>query len=87
MGIYITQKQKEEWEDKIAELEYVKSNCKSDYEWNESVIEQNVYKKILSSSTVLPSEESWDDVPLSFWHRGAERIFPNGVIIRSKENV
>ena len=59
-GIYLTEEGKKEIEAKIAELEDVKQKFNShDYEWNESDIEQNIYKEILSSATILPVEESW----------------------------
>lgn len=55
-GIYLTQKGKQGIEAKIAELEDVKQKFNPhDYEWNESFIEQNIYKKILSSATLINS--------------------------------
>jgi len=61
-GIYLTEEGKKEIEAKIDELEDVKFNCKTDYEWNETLIEQNVYKKILSSATIIPVEKSYNDI-------------------------
>jgi hypothetical protein len=55
-GIYLTQEGKQAIEDRIAELEKVKHNCKTDYDWDEAVVEQNSYRKILSSATILPVE-------------------------------
>ena len=56
-GIYLTEEAKQEIEVKIAELEDVKQKFNPhDFEWNESVIEQNIYKKILFSATIIPDE-------------------------------
>lgn len=47
--------------------------------------EQDLYEELLSKAIVLPMEESWDDVPLSFWYKdGSKRIYPQGVIIKPK---
>jgi hypothetical protein len=74
-GIYLTPKGKQELEAKIAELEKNRFACLR--------LDLEVYKEILSSATVLAVEESWSDLPLSFWFRdGAARIHPNGVIIQ-----
>jgi hypothetical protein len=84
-GIYLTEEGKQEIEAKIAELEEVKRNCKTDYEWNEAVIEQNTYKQILSSAIILPVEESWD----KWWNKSSDNWFdelkqkyPQGIIIQ-----
>jgi hypothetical protein len=61
-GIYLTEQAKQEIQVKIAELEEIKINCVTDYEWNEAIVEQNVYKQILLSAIVLPVEESWKEV-------------------------
>jgi hypothetical protein len=60
IGIYLTTDGKEAIEYRIDELEKVKDNCEKAYEWNQAVIEQNVYKEILYSATILPVEESWE---------------------------
>ncbi len=89
-GIYLTQESKQEIEAKIAALEEVKRNCKTDYEWNEAVIEQNTYKQILSSATILPVEEAWIDIGEkhgAFYEDDAKVLsdyFPQGVIIQPK---
>lgn len=47
---------------------------------------QIVLEQILSSATILPVEESWEDLPLSFWYKdNSERLYPNGVIIQPKQ--
>lgn len=79
-GIYLTEQGKQEIEAKIAELEDIKSNCKTDYEWNESVVEQNVYKKILSSATILSVYES-----LGHAMQNKDLDNSNGVIIQPKK--
>lgn len=58
-GIYLTEEGKKEIEAKIAELEQNQKDTKTDFDWNQCVIEKNVYKTILSSATILPVEESW----------------------------
>ena len=84
-GIYLTEESKREIEAKIDELEDVKYNSKTDYEWNETLIEQNVYKKILLSATILPVEKSWENVIDMHDPEGAcNKYYPNGVIIQPK---
>jgi hypothetical protein len=84
-GIYLTEKGKQEVENKIAELEkerFYGSELNSDYR----IGQQKVWKEILSSATILPVEESWDNLPLSFWYKdNSERLYPNGVIIQPKQ--
>jgi hypothetical protein len=82
-GIYLTQEGKQGIEAKIAALEEVKHNCKKDYEWNEAVVEQNSYRQILSSATILPVEESWGNMPIGV--NESELSYPQGVIIHSKQ--
>jgi hypothetical protein len=53
IGIYLTTDGKEAIEYRIDELEKVKDNCEKSYEWNQAVIEQNVYKEILYSATII----------------------------------
>jgi hypothetical protein len=68
-GIYITKEGKKEIEDKIFELEA--------YEGLESGM-ADILKEILSSATILPVEESWEDV------RNHKIECPQGVIIQPK---
>jgi len=86
-GIYLTQKGKQEIEAKIAELEEVKRNCRTDYEWDDAAIEQNIYKKILSSATILPVEESWRKCGIvnREERESVTSDYPNGVIIQPKQ--
>jgi len=79
--IYLTEQSKKELESKIDELEKTYREYAS---WEEKYGELNTLKYILLSATILPIEESWDDVPLSFWHKGAENIYPKGLIIKPK---
>lgn len=88
-GIYLTQESKQEIEARIAELEQNQKDTKTDFEWNESVIEKNVYKTILSSAIILPVEESWEEI---FNIHGMSKvitnfisIYPQGVIIQPKQ--
>jgi len=52
-GIFLTPEGKQEIENMIAELEKVKDNSEICHEWNQADIEQNVYKEILSSATII----------------------------------
>jgi hypothetical protein len=93
-GIYLTTEAKQEIQVKIAELEETKINCKADYEWNEAIVEQNVYKQILLSAIVLPVEESWKGVGDKLKHfvfsestEGDfhEKHYPFGIVIQPKQ--
>jgi hypothetical protein len=83
MKFYIDEKTKQEIEAKIAELEDVKTNCKTDYEWNESVVEQNVYKKVLESATILPVKRHWYGI-IDVVITDVLEKYPKGVIIQSQ---
>jgi hypothetical protein len=83
-GIYLTEEGKKEIEAKISELEIDLENhiqhCKmtgSDYDYQ---FEQGIelYKEILSFATILPVEESWENV------NDLLNIYKNGVIIKPK---
>ena len=87
-GIYLTQEGKQEIEAKIAEL-----NLKFEEETNsESPIEfllgewkgvQIILKEILSSATILPVEESWNNISNNTFDRANNsEIYPQGVIIQ-----
>jgi hypothetical protein len=82
-GIYLTQEGKQELEAKIAELEKLALDAdKPSFRMGQKVI----LLEILSSATILPVEESWDnaidthDVENAFM-----KHYPNGVIIKSKQ--
>jgi len=60
-GIYITEEGKKEIEAKIAELE------KDEDEYSECCgIATTIYQQILSSATILPVAEDWNDAIESF---------------------
>jgi len=87
-GIYLTEEGKKEIEDKISELEnytYATQNI-----WIEG---QNsgmlkVLEEILSSATILPVEENWDDTltntEVTDCIYSSKMNYPNGVIIKNK---
>jgi hypothetical protein len=84
MSIYITQQQKEEWETKVSELKSIRFEDKENFDWDRgNVVELNLYEELLSKSTVLPVEESWNDVDL-LYIGVKENSYPNGVIIKKK---
>ena len=58
-GIYLTEEGKKEIEAKIAEL-------KTLYGTSNRLGKLTIYKEILSSATILPIEEEWNDAIESF---------------------
>ena len=88
-GIYLTEEAKKAIEDKIVELEnytYATQNI-----WIEG---QNsgmlkILEEILSSATILPVEESWENAltntEVTDCIYSSKMNYPNGVIIKSKE--
>jgi hypothetical protein len=87
-GIYLTEEGKQELEVKIIELEEFKKLAKEDYDWNEIVVEQNVYKRMLQSATILPVYSDWEDIetfpPDNESQNKKYLELKNGVIIQSK---
>jgi hypothetical protein len=84
-GIYLTQEGKQEIEAKIAELE--------DYTYDtqdlhlEGNIQGHLYclKEILSSATILPVEESWENADKkSDYGLSSKEFYPQGVVICKK---
>jgi hypothetical protein len=87
-GLYLTQEGKQEIEAKIAELE------KPEFHWDGIYVSEKaeerieVYKEILSSATILPVEESWNQFNMSNNSLTLENKkiwYPNGVIIQPKQ--
>jgi hypothetical protein len=89
IDIYLTTDGKEAIEYRIDELEKVKDSCEKAYEWNQAVIEQNVYKEILYSATILPVYSNWEDVELYPPDNESQNVktlkLKNGVIIQPKQ--
>jgi hypothetical protein len=73
-GIYLTEQSKQE-----IEAEY-KRFSKSD-QWQDQV-RASFLEEILSSATILPVEESWEDV--EDWTGVLKKYCPKGVIIQPK---
>jgi hypothetical protein len=73
-GIYLTEQSKQE-----IEAEY-KRFSKSD-QWQDQV-RASFLEEILSSATILPVEESWEDV--EDWTGVLKKYCPKGVIIQHK---
>ena len=84
-GIYLTKEGKKEIEAKIAELEdYTYATQDLHLEGN---IQGHLYclKEILSSATILPVEESWNNLSNNTLDRANNsEIYPQGVIIQNK---
>jgi hypothetical protein len=90
-GIYLTEEGKKEIEAKITELEkvdmfYQKNASKINPNYTSNSKELEVYKEILQSATILPVEESWEDVEFSLenWLNDLNENYPQGVIIQPK---
>ena len=86
-GIYLSEEGKKEIEVKIAELEIdlekhmkhcVVTGSDYDYQFEQEI---EIYKEILSSATILPVEESWDECSEKVYDIG----FEQGVIIQPKQ--
>jgi hypothetical protein len=84
-GIYLTQEGKQEIEAKIAELEdYTYATQDLHLEGN---IQGHLYclKEILSSATILPVEESWENADKkSDYGLSSKEFYPQGVVICKK---
>jgi hypothetical protein len=83
-GIYLTEEGKKEIEAKIAELEKEYPIDK----WEEGKNQGRIYmlKEILESATILPVEESWEDVLIETLATSNYNIsYPSGVIIQPKQ--
>jgi transcription elongation GreA/GreB family factor len=83
-GIYLTLEGKQEIETKIAELEKLRNESSSDN--NDYYIGRiKELQEILSSATILPVEESWQNIAHSTTVSFYESDFPQGVIIQPKQ--
>jgi hypothetical protein len=91
-GIYLTEEGKKAIEDRIAELEGINIHLmKPSHTLGSLEGRISTLKEILSSATILPVEESWEDIGHdsgAFWSDDAdvlESTYPNGVIIQPKQ--
>jgi hypothetical protein len=85
-GIYLTEQGKQEIQAKIIELEESKKLTNGDFDWNEIVVEKNVYIRILQSATILPVELKWEDVEQqsdNFYR--LNEYYRQGIIIQPKQ--
>jgi len=86
-GIYLTEQTKQEIEAKIKELEkseasHLSQNLIGFANINHGFID--ALKEILQSATILPVEESWEDV--NYLYDGVRKeLFPKGLIIQPKQ--
>ena len=82
-GIYLTEEGKKELEAKIVELEKLAlDEDKPSFRMGQKVI----LLEILSSATILPVEESWDNtIDTHDVENAFIKHYPNGVIIQSKQ--
>jgi len=88
-GIYLTEEGKKVIEDKIAELEEDLKEEGNPFIYTDVSAELNTYKRILFYATILPVEESWEDVELYPPDNESQMEktlrLKNGVIIQSKQ--
>jgi len=89
-GIYITEEAKQEIESKIVELETNIKQFKSimpAYDPVASNTQLFVFKEMLQSATILPVEESWDEVEFCYEYalEDLQEKYPQGVIIQPKK--
>jgi hypothetical protein len=83
-GIYLSQEGKKAIEDRIVELEKDLKEEVNPFIRIDVSAELNTYKRILSSATILPVEESWNNCDKNnLLFRQVQ--YPNGVIIQSKQ--
>lgn len=81
-GIYLTEEGKKDIEAKIAELEYIFEKEGELFSSRDSG-KYHLYKEILSSATILPVEESWENIDENT--HTIPKVYPNGVIIQPKQ--
>jgi hypothetical protein len=85
-GIFLTQEAKQEIEAKMLHIENIFVDD-DNTECDKFVLkkEYTLYKEILLSATILPVEESWDNIAHSTTVSFYESDFPQGVIIQPKQ--
>jgi hypothetical protein len=84
-GIYLTQEGKEELEAKIAELDECIEDLKDEIMKDYFIGKKTLLEEILSSATILPVEESWDNaIDTHDVENAFNNYYPNGVIIQPK---
>jgi len=86
-GIYLTEEGKQEIEAELIGIENEVINYAEDELDDIASIKTRYHtlKEILSSATILPVEESWDEVfDKTFSQAFVEKDYPNGLIIQHK---
>jgi hypothetical protein len=88
-GIYLTPEGKQEIEAKIAELYRESRNQETiNKSWSDTCTHKAfLLEEILQSATILPVEESWEDVEFSIEEPFGDLAenYSNGVIIQPKQ--
>ena len=87
-GIYLTQEGKQRIEAKIYELEKEYFKLKGNDDADEHYFDgaRTYLKEMLSSATILPSEESWAKIIFNGKYQiGAKEKYPHGIIIQPKK--
>ena len=85
MSIYITQQQKEEWEQIVDGIQRNYNQSVSEGDIMRAGIEHyelKIYKDLLSKATVLPIEENWEEFDAALLSYTRDEEYPNGVIIK-----
>jgi hypothetical protein len=81
MKFYITEETKQEIEAKIEQLQH--TEALRSFTIGVLLAEEAFYKRFLESATILPVEESWDDI--NYHNIRTYNTHPNGVIIQPKQ--
>lgn len=87
MSIYITQKQKEEWEKNLVDSRMnAEKNKDSMLTYTSYVTMCVFYEELLSKAIVLPEFDGWGNFALEIFktERLASNEYPNGIIIKPK---
>jgi hypothetical protein len=84
IGIYLTEEGKQEIEAKVAELEKNVKHFELIMVYNPVAIKAQlfVFKEILSSATILPVEENWENIKDLLDINTFPISYKNGVIIK-----
>jgi hypothetical protein len=89
-GIYLTEEAKKEIEAIIENLKQPAPHWDGVYVSDRMDERRELYEQILSSATILPTEESWTDFynatsPLFTHFKPSDVEYPNGVIIEKNK--
>lgn len=84
-GIYLTQEGKQELEAKIAELDKCIEDLKDEIMKDYFIGKKTLLEEILSSATILPVEENWNEFYNNTDSLYRTESYSNGVIIKNQQ--